>query len=96
MGDSGSIWLPEAMSTFAGEVDALFWFVFWTSTVLFVAVIGVKIYFMFRYRRTEDTYVPGPVKGGKRLEAEWIVLPTFQTLIGSKIGEAHVGPHVTR
>lgn len=81
MGDSGSIWLPEAMSTFAGEVDALFWFVFWTSTILFVAVIGVKIYFMFRYRRTDDTYVPEPVHESKRLEAVWIVLPTILTLI---------------
>jgi len=77
MGDKGSIWLPDAMSTVSGEVDALFWFVFWTSTVLFAAVIAAKLYFMFRYKRKDETSVPEPVHESKLLEAAWIVVPTI-------------------
>lgn len=78
MGDN---WYPDAMSTIAGEADALFWFVVWTSTVLFAAVVAVKLYFVFRYRRTDDAYVPEPVTESKWLEAAWIVLPTILVLI---------------
>lgn len=77
MGDKGSIWLPDAMSTVAGEVDALFWFVFWTSTVLFAAVVAAKLYFVFRYKRKDETSVPEPVHESKFLEAVWIVVPTI-------------------
>ncbi len=81
MGDNGSVWLPDAMSTLAGEVDALFWFVFWTSTIIFAMVIVAKLYFIFRYKRTDDKYVPSPVHESQALEAAWIVLPTILTLI---------------
>ena len=80
MGDKGVFWLPDAMSTFAGEVDALFWFVFWTSTVLFVAVVAAKLYFMFRYKRRDETSVPDPVHESKLLESAWIVVPTLLVL----------------
>lgn len=80
MGDKGVFWLPDAMSTFAGEVDALFWFVFWTSTVLFAAVVGAKLYFMFRYKRKDETSVPEPVHESKILEMAWIVVPTALVL----------------
>mgnify|MGYP002629407539 FL=1 len=80
MGDKGVFWLPDAMSTFAGEVDALFWFVFWTSTVLFAAVVGAKLYFMFRYKRKDETSVPEPVHESKILEMAWIVVPTVLVL----------------
>ncbi|MDA0684058.1 MAG: cytochrome c oxidase subunit II [Bacteroidetes bacterium] len=81
MGDNGSVWLPDAMSTLAGEVDALFWFVFWASTIIFAMVIVAKVYFMVKFRRTDETYVPEPVEESKVLEAVWIVLPTILTLI---------------
>ena len=80
MGDKKSIWLPDAMSTFANDVDALFWFVFWTSTVLFIAVVAAKLYFILRYKRTDDTSVPEPVHESKVLEAAWIVVPTILVL----------------
>ena len=50
MGDNGSVWLPDAMSTLAGEVDALFWFVFWASTIIFAMVIVAKVYFMVKFQ----------------------------------------------
>ncbi len=81
MGDQGSSWLPDAMSSVAGEVDALFNFVLITSTILFAAVVISTVYLVIRFRRRSDEYVPEPVRESKLLEAVWIILPTVLTMI---------------
>ena len=81
MGDNGSVWLPDPGTALAGEVDSLFWFVFWTSTIIFAMVIAAKVYFMLKYKRKSEQEVPQPVEEHKGLEAVWIVLPTILTLI---------------
>lgn len=81
MGENGSVFLPEASSSFAGEVDALFNFVLVASTILFVAVVGALIYFVIRYRRRTHSYVPVPDKDSKLLETVSIVFPTILVLI---------------
>ena len=43
MDDKGTLWLPENASTFGGDVDALFYFVYWVSVVFFVLVIGAMV-----------------------------------------------------
>ena len=53
MGDNGSVWLPDPGTTLAGEVDSLFWFVFWTSTIIFAMVVLAKVYFMMKYKRAK-------------------------------------------
>ena len=80
MGENG-FWLPEASTTLAGEVDALFWFVFWVSTVIFAAVVLAKLYFVVKYRRRSEKDVTTPVHESKALEAIWIVVPTILVLI---------------
>ena len=69
------------MSTVAREVDALFNFVLIVSTILLAAVIVSTIYFVIRYRRRSDEYVPERIKESKWLEAAWIILPTILTMI---------------
>lgn len=81
MGDKGTFWLPEGASTLAGEVDALFYFVYWISVVIFVAVIAAMVYFMIRYRRRTPHDRPPVVHESKVLEVTWIVVPTILVLI---------------
>ncbi len=81
MGDTGSFWLPESASTIASEVDGLFLFVTWVSTILFVGVIGAMIYFAYRYRRQSPDDRPTPVHESKLLEISWIVVPTILVLL---------------
>ncbi len=81
MGESGSFWLPDAMSTLAPEVDSLFYFVVWASTIIFIAVIAAMVYFMVRYRRKSEAFVPIPEPENRLLEMTWIVLPTILTMI---------------
>ncbi len=77
MNQQSSIWLPEAASTVAGDVDALFYFVLVTSIILFVGVIATMVYFAWRYRRRSPNDRPEPVQENKIVEASWIVVPTI-------------------
>lgn len=81
MDEQSSIWLPEAASTFAEDVDGLFYFILAVSVVLFVAVIGVMCWFAYRYRRQSDADRPVPFKESKWVEASWIVIPTVLVAI---------------
>ena len=51
MEDKGTVWLPVDASTMAGEIDSLFYFTYWVSIVIFVAVIAAILYFVVKYRR---------------------------------------------
>ena len=81
MGDQGTVWLPEPGSTFAGDVDGLFYFTYWVSVVIFVLVVAAMAYFVYKYRRRSAMERPEPVHESKLLEATWIVVPTILTLI---------------
>lgn len=81
MEDKGTLWLPEAASTVAGEIDGLFYFVYWVSVVLFVLVVGVMVYFAVKYRRRSQADRPAPVHESKLMEAAWIIVPTILVLV---------------
>ena len=81
MGDNGTVWMPEGASTFAGDIDALFYFVHWSSVILFVGVVAAMCYFAVRYRRRSVEDRPVPVKENKLIEASWIVIPTILVLV---------------
>jgi len=81
MENQGNIWLPEAASTYAGDVDILFYFILVTSTVLFVGVIGTMCWFAYRYRRRSIYDRPQPFKESKWVEASWVILPTILVTI---------------
>ena len=81
MGDDATIWLPEQASTLAPEIDWLFYFVYWTSIIIFVGVVGAMLYFAYKYRRKNASERPAPVKESKLLELSWIVIPTILVLV---------------
>ena len=81
MVDQGSVWLPEPASTFAGDVDGLFYFILVVSTLLFVGVTSAMVWFAWRYRRRSEQDRPEPVHENKLVEATWIVVPTVLVAI---------------
>ena len=81
MGERSSLWLPEAASTYAGDVDALFYFLVVTSVILFVGVVSTMVLFAWRYRRQSEDDRPVPVKENKLIEASWIIIPTLLVAI---------------
>ena len=75
MGEKGTVWLPEGVSTLAPEIDSLFYFVYWVSVVLFLGVVFTMAYLAFRYRRRSPREIPVPVKENVLLEVAWITVP---------------------
>ena len=69
-------WLPEEASTFAGDVDRLFYAVLWMTSIVGIAVMIVLVIFLFKYRYRPDrtaTYIAG----NERLELVWTLIPAL-------------------
>ena len=66
---------PEQASSFAGEVDALYGFL-WALTIGVGSVLTLLIlYFAVKYRRRIEDEIPRPVRASHRLEAIWVGVP---------------------
>ena len=81
MGESGNLYLPPANSTIANEVDALFYFIFYSSLILFLIVISFTGYFIIKYRRRGELNLTPDIKENIKLEILWTVIPTILVII---------------
>jgi len=70
----GTLQLPPQQSTLARDVDELYYFIFWSSVVFFVAVTVTMLYFVFRYRRRRGVEAQ-PTGHATKLEVFWTVSP---------------------
>ncbi len=68
--------LPEQMSTVSGDVDWLYYFIYWMSVVLFVAIVGAMIYWAIKYRERKG-HKAEPTGHNMPLEIAWTVAPIF-------------------
>jgi cytochrome c oxidase subunit 2 len=72
--------MPDAASTMAGSVDALFLFLVGISLFFSLLIAGLVVRFMFVYRRRSAAYVPPLVHGSLWLEATWTLVPLAITM----------------
>ena len=66
--------LPEAISSYAHQVDNIFWVIMWLTGFFFVLTEGLLIYFVLKYRAKEG----GKSKhthGNHKLELIWTFIP---------------------
>ncbi len=76
----GDYWFPEQASTFAPQIDNLYYAILWLSTIFFVLIVGFMCYFCWKYRRIGG--VNGEIKPEKSdshntaLEIFWSVIPS--------------------
>jgi cytochrome c oxidase subunit II len=66
---------PEAVSTIAPDIDALYLFIVATCAFMTIAISAVVLYFAIRYRRRPGNEIPGDYKPSILLEITWIVIP---------------------
>jgi cytochrome c oxidase subunit 2 len=72
---------PEQASTFARDVDALYFFIL-AVTAFFALVVAVAvIYFGIRYRRTHEGQIGARIEGNLPLELLWSVIPTIIAMV---------------
>lgn len=67
-------WFPENVSTFGGDVDGIFWMIFYITTAWFFLTEGLILYFVIRYRRK-----PGQkaiyAAGDTWRQLTWVLVP---------------------
>jgi cytochrome c oxidase subunit 2 len=72
---------PEPATAQAREISQLYDIVFAIAVIIFVAVEGLIIWSILRYRRRpEDTELPPQTHGNNLVEALWTVIPTVIVL----------------
>ena len=72
-----SWWLPPDVSTGYGpKIDWLFYLILWITSVIFIGVQGVLLFFLFKYRAREGVKA-SYTHGNNRLEVIWTVIPAL-------------------
>jgi cytochrome c oxidase subunit II len=81
MEQKGTFWLPPQASTTAAEIDAIFYFVLWTSLIIFAGVVFFMVFYAWKYRRRSAADRPVDVEPNKWLELSWVVIPSLLVLV---------------
>ncbi len=77
---SNDFWMPLDASTFSGEVDGLFHFIFWVSTISTLLIMAVMFVFIAKYRaKSREANEKADVTShhNTALEITWSVIPMF-------------------
>ena len=72
---------PEAASTFARDVDALYFFLVAVSAFFAVLIAVLVIVFAVKFRRRSPDEVGAPITGSLALELLWTIVPLILTLV---------------
>lgn len=71
-----TMWLPDQSTEVAGKIDFLFDVILWITSVVFVIVFVLMIYFMIRYRHRDGRKAIYS-HGNTKLEIIWTVIPAL-------------------
>lgn len=66
--------LPENISTTGGEIDHMFWLIFWITTATFFITMGVLVYSVAKFRYKEGQKAQF-IHGSHKLELAWTLVP---------------------
>ena len=67
--------IPDAASTLAWKVDALYFYLSGVTVFFTLLISTVLIFFVIRYRRRTPYEIPRPIAGSHKLETLWTVIP---------------------
>jgi cytochrome c oxidase subunit 2 len=71
---------PDTASTFAWQVDYLYFLLIALSVLFTVGVFAVLIIFSVKYRRRSNDERPTPIHGSTALELAWSIIPLFMAI----------------
>jgi len=74
-------WLPDGyggVSSYAGDIDAVFRFIYWLTFAIFWLVTILMVVFLYRYHYREgDTRRATYTHGNTALELIWTIIPAI-------------------
>src|SRR5262245_8699645 len=71
---------PEAASTMAARVDALYFFLIGLTVFFSLLIASLIVYYAVRFRRRSPDSVGARIEGGFVLELTWTIIPLFVVL----------------
>jgi cytochrome c oxidase subunit 2 len=80
-------WLPENVSTYGGEIDYLFYLIYYITGATFILVTVAMIAFLIMYRRREGRRAIYS-HGNTTLEIIWTVIPAVILIVLSFMSQA--------
>jgi cytochrome c oxidase subunit 2 len=81
VGSGGTFWMPPQRSTFASEVDTLFYFIYWICVFFFMLILALAVGFLLKYRRRgEEIVVQKSAHHSTFLELIWSGIPLLLVL----------------
>jgi cytochrome c oxidase subunit 2 len=78
---SGTPLFPEAASTMATRVDALYFFLIGLTAFFSLLIAGLIVTYAIRYRRRTPDGIGARIHGGLVLEITWTVIPLLITMV---------------
>ena len=75
-----TLWLPEQVSTFAHEVDSLFYFILYWVIFFFILVVVGTFYFAWKYKSRKKG-LTSPLDHNTTLEITWTIIPLLLTMV---------------
>jgi cytochrome c oxidase subunit 2 len=73
-----SFWMPAQASSKAGEIDTVFYVIYWISVFFFAIIVGLMALFIVRYRRKKhDDSVTDQPNHSLGLEITWTAIPVI-------------------
>ncbi|HJZ72780.1 MAG TPA: cytochrome c oxidase subunit II [Vicinamibacterales bacterium] len=78
---TGTPLFPEAASTMASRVDALYFFLLGVATFFSLLIAGLIVYYAIRFHRRRPDQVGDQIHGGMVLEVAWTVIPLLITMV---------------
>lgn len=73
-------WLPENVSTFGGDIDSLFYLIYYITAAVFILVTVLMILFLILYRQREGRRAIYS-HGNMALEITWTVIPAVILIV---------------
>jgi cytochrome c oxidase subunit 2 len=77
----GTFWLPPRSSSYADDVDWLFWFIMAVSIIFFVLITVLVVVFVWKYRYRPGVPMQDAPKHNTALELTWTFVPTVLVII---------------
>jgi cytochrome c oxidase subunit II len=74
---SGTPLFPDAVSTMAPRVDALYFYLLGLTAFFSTLIAGLIVYYAIRFRRRAPDQIGARIEGGKVLEITWTIIPFF-------------------
>ncbi len=81
-----TLWMPPQASTFAPDVDWLFYFILYINIFFFIVIAALVFIFAYKYRRSANPSPKGDAIHSTGLELFWSIIPFFVVMYTFYLG----------